>query len=420
MEVIQVAPALPVDVREQCAALSERGWLARLVTSWVRSPNAIPSRFAKRLDGHASGRRPPPVREAELLRVPNADLLQLLGRFLERSPVRASDRRFAHVDRAAAALLTERTDLALCREDAAIQTFGRARALGAVALYDLPTAHFETVRSALEAEHAAFPEADDRARAIDDFAPERLARKRRELELASLILVPSTFTRDSLLRAGVSSERVRVLPFGCDHQWAAGYVPAKSTERRPVVLSVGEISVRKGSHRLLRAWQRLGAHRTHRLRLIGPMALDNAYLKRFAGLYQHVPTMPRSELAVEYAGALVFVFNGLADGWGLVVTEAMSLGTPVIVSRNCGAADVVTDGREGLLVEFGDDDGLADALEQCLGAPGRLAEMGYAAIERCRAQTWSAYRSAFLDLIAEQCAAGGRGGMSKVPDQILS
>ena len=44
----------------------------------------------------------------------------------------------------------------------------------------------------------------------------------------------------------------------------------------------------------------------------------------------------------------------LADSYGLVVSEAMSTGLPVIVSQNSGMADSITDGREGYVVPIRD------------------------------------------------------------------
>lgn len=47
----------------------------------------------------------------------------------------------------------------------------------------------------------------------------------------------------------------------------------------------------------------------------------------------------------------IFVFPTLYEPFGLVITEAMASGLPVVVSRRAGAAELIEDGREGLLLD---------------------------------------------------------------------
>jgi len=52
-----------------------------------------------------------------------------------------------------------------------------------------------------------------------------------------------------------------------------------------------------------------------------------------------------------YAASDVFVFPTLYEPFGLVITEALASGLPVIVSEFAGATDIMNDGREGLLLK---------------------------------------------------------------------
>ena len=47
----------------------------------------------------------------------------------------------------------------------------------------------------------------------------------------------------------------------------------------------------------------------------------------------------------------IFVLPSLAETWGLVVEEALYFGLPVIVSKNCGASELIQDGVNGYVVE---------------------------------------------------------------------
>lgn len=51
------------------------------------------------------------------------------------------------------------------------------------------------------------------------------------------------------------------------------------------------------------------------------------------------------------------------EGFGLVYLEAMSYGLPVIASPEGGAQYVVTEGEDGLFVDYVDNEGLVDAFE---------------------------------------------------------
>ena len=65
-----------------------------------------------------------------------------------------------------------------------------------------------------------------------------------------------------------------------------------------------------------------------------------------------------------YRDADVFVFPNHNQTWGLAVFEAMASGTPVIVSRTAGASEVLTDGKNALVVDPLRPEQIADALER--------------------------------------------------------
>ena len=78
----------------------------------------------------------------------------------------------------------------------------------------------------------------------------------------------------------------------------------------------------------------------------------------------------------------VIVQNSIAEGFGLTVSEAMWKERPVVATRVGGIQDQIADGESGLLVEPGDPDDLARALDEMLRDPGRAREMGRAARRR--------------------------------------
>jgi glycosyltransferase involved in cell wall biosynthesis len=129
------------------------------------------------------------------------------------------------------------------------------------------------------------------------------------------------------------------------------------------------------------------------------MQLTAKFLGEYAGLFDHVPHLPREELARHYREACTFVFPSANDGFGLVITEALSAGLPVVASTHTGAPGFMTHGREGLVYPFGDDERLCSALDQILSRPEQAAEMGQAAHQLALRWTWRHYRQSFLELV---------------------
>ena len=97
--------------------------------------------------------------------------------------------------------------------------------------------------------------------------------------------------------------------------------------------------------------------------------------------------VPRDDLAALYAGAGVFCFPSLLEGFGFPVVEAMAHGTPVVTSRGTSTEELA-EGGAGLLVDPTDVDDVASALSSVLeneALAGRLARAGR---ERAMRYTW--------------------------------
>ena len=76
-------------------------------------------------------------------------------------------------------------------------------------------------------------------------------------------------------------------------------------------------------------------------------------------------TVSRPQQALAAAGVLVL--PSLAEGFGLVLIEAMAAGVPVVATDVAGVRDVVRDGATGLLVPPGNAPAMAAAIRRVLG-----------------------------------------------------
>ena len=91
------------------------------------------------------------------------------------------------------------------------------------------------------------------------------------------------------------------------------------------------------------------------------------------------------------AAADMFLFPTPHDPFALVVTEAMACGLPVVTTRRAGAADLVTHGETGWLVDDADDiAGLAEGVRQLANNAGLRGRMGRAGRAVAEGRTWDA------------------------------
>lgn len=79
-----------------------------------------------------------------------------------------------------------------------------------------------------------------------------------------------------------------------------------------------------------------------------------------------VQSMPNKSVLDSIRLSDLLVLPSKYDGWGAVVNEALMSGTPVVVSRDCGASDLVRDSLQGEVVAPGHASELARAFDRRL------------------------------------------------------
>jgi glycosyltransferase involved in cell wall biosynthesis len=104
----------------------------------------------------------------------------------------------------------------------------------------------------------------------------------------------------------------------------------------------------------------------------------------------------------------VFCMPSRTDSFGIVYLEAWLNGVPVIGARAGGVPEVISDGVDGYLVEFGDVAALANRIELLLKRPEAAREMGEAGRRKVLAEhTWD-HKIARIVAIYRECVGAGR------------
>ena len=115
-------------------------------------------------------------------------------------------------------------------------------------------------------------------------------------------------------------------------------------------------------------------------------------------------TPPTQHVERYYAAADLFVFPTFYDPFGLVATEAMASGLPVVCSREAGAAELIEDGVEGLIVnDPWDVAELAAALGRLASDPALRERLGDAGRKRVEALTWDETARQTMAVYQEIC-----------------
>jgi glycosyltransferase involved in cell wall biosynthesis len=153
-------------------------------------------------------------------------------------------------------------------------------------------------------------------------------------------------------------------------------------ENSPVIAVVAQLIGRKGHRFLLRAMPRL-IQRFPSIRLIffgkGPLGKELSNTVEREGLRDHVDLAGFREDLPRILPCLdLLVHPALAEGLGVSLLQAACAGVPIVAFRAGGVPEVVRDGINGLLVEPGDVDGLASAIEALLEDPRRSRALGLA------------------------------------------
>ncbi|WP_410600832.1 glycosyltransferase family 4 protein [Amycolatopsis sp. lyj-90] len=100
--------------------------------------------------------------------------------------------------------------------------------------------------------------------------------------------------------------------------------------------------------------------------------------------------------------------NTGGESFGMILTEAMAAGTPVLASGLDSFRRVLDDGKAGMLTETGDAAALAEGLRELLGDPARRASLAAAAGERVAMFDWSVVTTQVLRVYEAAIAADPR------------
>jgi glycosyltransferase involved in cell wall biosynthesis len=250
---------------------------------------------------------------------------------------------------------------------------------------------------------------------------------RRALGRADAIVAVSDFTARLLSDAlGGRPHPVHVIHNGADDdRFAPDGDRARSFRARhglgdrPLVVTVGNVTTRKGQHLVVEALPHLLSRVPDaRYVVVGRPTEAGALRDRARGLgvddHLHVVGMVGADEVVDaqraadvFAMTSTATADGDVEGFGIAVVEAALCGVPAVVTRGTGAQEAVVDGRSGIVVDP-TAASIGDALADLLSDPPRRARMGEEArAAALRSGTWT-HRAVQYGEVLDDVASGGR------------
>jgi glycosyltransferase involved in cell wall biosynthesis len=273
-------------------------------------------------------------------------------------------------------------------EDAALKSFSIAKQNGLTNFYDLSIGYWRRGIDILEKEKERQPLYANTLTGLLNSA-QKLARKDEELELANHVIVASTFTKDSLNFYPNKLNNIEVIPYG--FPTVNNNIISTICCNKPLkILYVGGLTQRKGIAEVFDIANLFGKHVT--LTVIGNKTSNECEeLDRNLQKHTWIPSLPHHEILNQMQQHDILLLPSLFEGFGMVISEAMSQGTPVITTYNTAGKDFIEHGKNGWLVEPGNLNAIAQITENIIDSPEQLEQIKNNAKATAMERPWSKY-----------------------------
>ncbi len=224
----------------------------------------------------------------------------------------------------------------------------------------------------------------------------------KSLSFFDKIICASSITAKSIFYKNKIEIPFNVIPYGSKFQIKETNQNIKTKNGDGIkikLLSVCQLSQRKGLHWAFKAmeeikcmdsyeWIIVGNHTNSNLASIAP---KNVIFKT---------NLTNIELAKLMEEADLFVMPSLIEGFGLVYIESLSMGTPIVYTKNTGAPDFVTNGVHGLEVDCSSISSLKYIFEKICSNEIDIKSMRSACIKKSQEINWDNFKKGIISSLA--------------------
>jgi glycosyltransferase involved in cell wall biosynthesis len=264
---------------------------------------------------------------------------------------------------------------------ASIELQRALKASGAVIIREMINTHSGTSRRILDAEFARLGVA-----ATHDASEANVRSEIEQLSLSDFVVSPSECVDESLLEWNISKERIIRATFGWSPSDFTGASRADLPGEGLKAIFVGQVSVRKGIHLALAAWDRAKIKGTFVI-----VGRENPEIGPFLAPYRDradVRFLPFTrDLASLYRAADLMFFPTLEEGAPLVCYQAGGCGLPILTSP-MGRGRLIEHGVTGMIVDPHDLNANAEALRRLADDEGLRSELSARVRQKAMSFDW--------------------------------
>jgi glycosyltransferase involved in cell wall biosynthesis len=247
---------------------------------------------------------------------------------------------------------------------------------------------------------------------------------RHQLDLerrATRVIVQTRLERDFLAERGIPMHKMERVGVGVNPYEVVGgnaeRFRRKYSVEGPIVYYIGAAAYDKGTAHTIEAMRRVWERGIDATFLMA----GSTMLDKFKAYYETLPDdvrercrwlgfIPDDDKRDLNAAGQVFCMPSRTDSFGIVYLEAWLNGVPVIGARAGGVPEIIDDGTDGYLVEFGDVAALANRIELLLRRPEAARDMAQAGRRKVLAEhTWDHKISRLAEIYTE--VRGQRSGV---------
>ncbi len=200
------------------------------------------------------------------------------------------------------------------------------------------------------------------------------------MEKADAVIAVSNYTKNKIIENyGIDGSKIRVVHNAIDLECFNQALQSPNQlfdlkkSGKKIVLFVGRITLQKGPDYFLRAAQKVLAYNHNVIFIVaGSGDMEHQIIEEAANLgisdkFLFAGFLQGEDLKKVYLAADLFVMPSVSEPFGLTALESVSLGTPVLVSKQSGVSEVI---KNCLKVDFWDTDEIANKILACLSYKG--------------------------------------------------
>lgn len=253
---------------------------------------------------------------------------------------------------------------------------------------------FRVEHQLLAQERDKFPNWEEKP--IDTLiAQQYMEREEKELELADVILSPSTFVTESLIKVNPEwAPKIRLVPYGVRQT----ETNTESTQQKgPVhILFVGKVNLRKGMPYIIEAASQLKGKAV--FKIVGDYSdLSPTIIEEAREHVELIGSVNRDQVSDYYRWADIFLLPSICEGSATVTYEAMQFGLPMVVTPNTGS--IIREGYGGFIVRPGKAGDIVQAITAICESPDMLTTFHQDILELKSFGTYNAYKGRLTNVL---------------------